>query len=119
MSSRNARPVAVSALVLWIVLAPSAALASPRTPGEEDGAWLARLWSGLSSLWSKDGCQILPDGRPYCPSRETPVLSPNGPGHEAVSKAAPANAAPASPDASEATRATGREPSDADAKSRR
>lgn len=94
MSSRNARLFAVAALVLWIVLAPSAALASPRTPGEQAGGWLARLWSELTSLWSKDGCQILPDGRVYCPTEPPPSAEPQRHENRPNAKAAVACAAP-------------------------
>lgn len=93
MSLRNARFVAVSALALLIALAPVAALASPRSPGEEAGAWLDRLWSGLSSLWAKDGCQILPDGRPYCPSRVEPSRPQSDVEHRPLEKASPASPA--------------------------
>lgn len=73
MSSRNARSVVASVLVLWTASTPSPALASPFGVGERASAVLERLWNGLSSLWEKEGCQVLPDGRIVCPKPVTPT----------------------------------------------
>lgn len=97
MSSRNARSVAASVLVLWTASAPCPALASPLDVGEQASAVLERLWSGLTSLWAKEGCQVLPDGRIVCPKPDAvpPGIGPGLPPVEPV----PASRAPQEPGA--------------------
>ncbi len=103
MSSRNARSVVASVLVLWTASTPSPALASPFGVGERASAVLERLWNGLSSLWEKEGCQILPDGRIVCPKPDVvpPGIGPTLPPVEPK----PASRAPQEPDAAEPLRA--------------
>ena len=93
MSLRNVRHLAASALVLSIALLPVAALAAPRDPGAEVSVWLDHLWGRLVSLWEKEGCQVLPDGRPYCPGRVNPDRPSTGVDHSPVEKASPEGAA--------------------------
>ena len=94
MSSRNARLFAVSACLLWMALAPVTVTAAPQVSGLDASSWLERLWGKLTSLWMMDGCQILPDGRVYCPVQPPPAPAPKNGEHEPATKAAPSCVAP-------------------------
>ncbi|HXO19546.1 MAG TPA: hypothetical protein VOA87_06430 [Thermoanaerobaculia bacterium] len=46
--------------------------ASPRAASLTSLDFLARLWSGLTSLWAEEGCSIDPDGGHCKPGQATP-----------------------------------------------
>jgi hypothetical protein len=73
------------ALLLAVALASGAVLADPVSalgPRRSEMTALApkdvllRLWDRLSSLWSKNGCQIDPNG--LCKSAPAPATGDNG-----------------------------------------
>ncbi len=52
---------------------------TPRLFVQEDGGFVASVWSSLTTLWDKNGCSIDPNGCPLPPGHLKPEKEPKPP----------------------------------------